>query len=91
LTIAGFSSGILLGLFALGTFTKRTDEKAAIGSAAVGLVIMLAVQFGLPLLPVWGFRLAFPWLAVIGSTTTFATGVLVTTWNERKMASAIKS
>jgi SSS family solute:Na+ symporter len=91
LTIAGFSSGILLGLFALGTFTKRTNQKVAIGSAAVGLVIMLAVQFGLPLLPVWGFKIAFPWLAVIGSTTTFATGVILTAWNESKVGSALGS
>jgi solute:Na+ symporter, SSS family len=91
LTIAGFSSGILLGLFALGTFTKRTNQKVAIGSAAVGLVIMLAVQFGLPLLPVWGFKIAFPWLAVIGSTTTFATGVILTAWNESKIGSALGS
>jgi len=86
LTIAGFSSGILLGLFALGTFTKHTNESAAIWSAVIGLLVMLAVQFGLPLVPVWGFKLAFPWLAVIGSITTFFTGVLITACTERKVA-----
>jgi len=86
LTIAGFSSGILLGLFALGTFTKRTNESAAIWSALIGLLVMLAVQFALPLVPVWGFKLAFPWLPVIGSITTFSTGVLITACTERKVA-----
>jgi len=85
LTIAGFSSGILLGLFALGTFTKRTNESAAIWSALIGLLVMLAVQFGLPSVPVWGFKLAFPWLPVIGSITTFSTGVLITACTERKV------
>ncbi len=91
LTIAGFSSGILLGLFALGTFTQRTNQRVAIGSALVGMTTMLAVQFGLPLLPIWGFKLAFPWIAVVGCATTFSTGVLVTAWNERKLDSKAAS
>jgi len=86
LTIAGFSSGVLLGLFALGTFTKRTNESAAIWSAVIGLLVMLAVQFGLPLVPVWGFKLAFPWLPVIGSVTTFSAGMLITACTKGKVA-----
>lgn len=86
LTIAGFSSGILLGLFALASFTKHTNQSAAIWSAVIGLLVMLAVQFGLPLVPVWGFKLAFPWLPVIGSITTFSTGVLITACTVRKVA-----
>ena len=62
LTIAGFSSGILVGLFALGVFTKRTYQTAALGGAAIGLITMLFLQFGLPNVP-GGFKLAFPWLA----------------------------
>jgi len=79
-TIAGFSSGILLGLFALGVFTKRTHQVAALGGAAIGLITMLFVQFGLPHVP-GGFKLAFPWLAVVGSFTTYFSGLLLSVFN----------
>ena len=72
LTIAGFSSGILLGLFALGVFTKRTNQVAALSGAAIGLCSMLFIQFGLPF---WGFNWWFPWLAEVGSVTTIASGL----------------
>lgn len=100
LTIAGFSSGILLGLFALGVFTKRTNQTAALGSAVIGLLAMLFIQFLLPMAPdgldkgnsldalvmyiqnvlffiPWGFKLAFPWLAVFGSVITYLSGLLL--------------
>ena len=35
---------------------------------------MLILQF---LLPSVGFRVAFPWLPVFGSVTTFASGLLI--------------
>ena len=72
LTIAGFSSGILLGLFALGTFTKRANQVGALGGATVGLCVMLFIQFGLPLL---GVTIAGTLLAVFGSTTTYFAGL----------------
>ena len=75
LTIAGFSSGILLGLFALGVFTKRVNQTAALGGAFIGLAAMLFVQFALPKIPRWGFELAFPWLAVVGSLITYFSGL----------------
>ncbi len=74
LTIAGFSSGILLGLFALGVFTQRIGQTAALGGAAVGLAVMLVFQF---VLPIWNFKLAVPWLAVFGSVSTFLAGQLL--------------
>ncbi len=80
LTIAGFSSGILLGLFALGVFTKRTYQTAALGGAAIGLTTMLFLQFGLPNVP-GGFKLAFPWLAVFGSVTTYLSGLLLSVFS----------
>jgi solute:Na+ symporter, SSS family len=74
LTIAGFSSGILLGLFALGVFTRNVRSQAALGGAIVGLVLMLILQF---VLPTVGYRIAFPWLPVCGSVTTFVSGLLI--------------
>jgi len=74
LTIAGFSSGILLGLFALGVFTTRVNGTAALGGAIVGLMLMLFLKYGLPF---WNFNLAFPWLAVFGSIFTFGSGLFL--------------
>ena len=81
LTIAGFSSGILLGLFALGVFTKRTNQSAALGGAAIGLCSMLFIQFGLPL---WDYKMWFPWLAVFGSVITFVSGLFFSINSRRR-------
>lgn len=73
LTIAGFSSGLLLGVFALGVFTRRTGQGAALFGSVVGLAVLLFVQFGLPQ---FELKVAFPWLSLIGATATFLAGVL---------------
>jgi MFS family permease len=82
LTIAGFSAGLLLGVFALGVLTRRVGQGAALVGAAVGLAVLCGVQFGIPLLverkyvsP--DYKVAFPWLALIGASATFAAGLMV--------------
>jgi Na+/proline symporter len=72
LAIAGVAAGLLLGVFALGIGTRRVGATAALAGAACGLAVLLTVQF---LLPARGIAIAFPWYALIGSTTTFAAGV----------------
>ena len=84
LTIAGFSSGILLGLFALGVFTQNTRQAAALGGAIAGLAVMVLFQF---ILPLWGFKLAMPWLAVFGSVSTFLFGSAIATFTSKTMES----
>jgi len=74
LTIAGFSSGVLLRLFALAVVAKHVKGPAAIVAAFVGIVVLLAVQYGLPLI---GYKVAFPWLPLIGSIATFGAGIIV--------------
>jgi SSS family transporter len=74
LTIAGFSAGLLLGVFALGVLTRRSGQVAALAGGCVGLAVLLFAQFGAPL---WGIKIAFPWLALIGASTTFASGWVV--------------
>jgi SSS family transporter len=74
LTIAGYSAGILLGVFALGVLTRRANQAAALVGGAAGLVVLLLLQFGAPR---WGLAVAWPWYALIGATTTFAVGCLV--------------
>lgn len=82
LTIAGFSAGLLLGFFALGTLTTRVGQTAALAGAAAGLLVLLLVQFVLPTAseqwwPGTGFKIAWPWFASIGSVTTFVVGYIL--------------
>jgi SSS family solute:Na+ symporter len=81
LTIAGFSAGILLGTFSLGIFSHRAGQAAAITGACAGLLVLLFVQLVLPRgndyaswLPTQ--KVAWPWLALIGSVTTYVVGEL---------------
>jgi SSS family solute:Na+ symporter len=74
LTIAGFSFGVLLGVFVLGLWVRRAGQISALSGGAVGLMVLLAIKFVGPRL---GITIAFPWLALIGSTTTFIAGWLV--------------
>ena len=68
LTIAGLVSGILLGLFLLGILTKRVGQSAALLGVIAGLSAVIYAKFGT--------ALAFPWFALVGSSTVFAVGVL---------------
>jgi SSS family solute:Na+ symporter len=72
LTIAGCAAGLLLGVFALGVGTRQVGQAAALGGAACGLAVLLAVQF---VLPAAGLTIAFPWYAMIGAVVTFAAGL----------------
>lgn len=81
LTIAGFVFGLLLGVFALGVLTRRANQTSAILGMVVGLILLLFLQFQLPLMTATaerpaGFRVAFPWLAVIGAGTTLLAGLI---------------
>ena len=68
LTIAGFTTGIILGLFFLGIFTTRVGRRAAFAGLVAGLALISAVAFGT--------RLAWPWYTMVGSLGTFASGWL---------------
>lgn len=75
LAIAGFSGGLLLGVFLLGVLNTKASQTSALIGMAAGLVALMIVQFvlkddsGKPMI-------AWPWLALIGSTVTFAVGTL---------------
>jgi len=68
LAIAGFTTGILLGVFLLGMLSDRVDERAALIGLSGGLVAMTAIQLGTPL--------AWPWYALVGSALTAGLGLL---------------
>lgn len=75
LAIAGFATGLLLGVFALGTWVTRADQTAALCGLLAGLVTLLAIRFALPLVvPEW--KLAWTWLPVVGSSVTLLAGWL---------------
>ena len=66
LTIASITYGSMLGVFLLGVFTKRANERGSIVGMAAGLLSMLAV---------WKFStIAFTWYVLIGTLITFAVG-----------------
>jgi Na+/proline symporter len=68
LTIGGFTTGITLGVFFLGIFTKRVGQQAALIGLVLGLATITAVAFGT--------RLAWPWYTLVGSLATFGFGLL---------------
>jgi Na+/proline symporter len=70
LTIAGFTTGITLGVFLLGLFVPRTSQRAALAGFGLGLLVMGVVAFATPL--------AWPWYTLTGSTATFLLGLAAT-------------
>ena len=69
LAIAGFVTGILLGLFLLGLLARNAGQGAAFVGMVAGLV---AVSFA-----AFGTKLAYPWYALVGSTTVVLVGLIV--------------
>jgi solute:Na+ symporter, SSS family len=67
LAIASFVTGILLGLFLLGILTRRVGQSAALVGMLAGVSAVSFAKFGTPL--------AWPWYALVGSSTVFAVGL----------------
>lgn len=74
LAVAGFTTGLLLGLFVLGTLPRRVPPWAAISGLVVGFLVVFGVwvpgQFGSPIL-------AWPWFAPLGAGTTVGVALLL--------------
>ena len=70
LTVAGFTTGLLLGLFVLGSLRRPVRSGAALVGMVCGFAAVLAVW--LPSLPPFLNRtlLAWPWFAPLGAGTT---------------------
>lgn len=67
LAIAGFSAGILLGVFALGVVTKHVGELSAMVGMICGTVAMCLIKFGT--------LIAWPYFAVVGAGVTILGGL----------------
>lgn len=68
LGIAGFTAGILLGVFALGFATRLANQRGVLVGIVAGVGILSFVKFGT--------TVAWPWYAIIGSVTTFCVGLI---------------
>jgi Na+/proline symporter len=69
LAIASFVSGILLGLFMLGVLTRRVRQPAALVGVLAGVATVTYAKFLT--------SLAWPWFALVGSSTVFAVGLAI--------------
>jgi Na+/proline symporter len=73
LAVAGFTTGLLLGLFILGSLRVKVASSAALIGLVCGFVAVLSVwlpaQFGNPIL-------AWPWFAPVGTGTTVLVALL---------------
>jgi Na+/proline symporter len=80
LDIQSFTNGVILGIFFLGTFTKRVRSNAALFGIATGAAVMLFVKFNTPV--------SWQWYVLVGSVTTFAAGVLASLVADPPVAAA---
>jgi Na+/proline symporter len=69
LAVAGFVTGILLGLFLLGLLIPRAGQAAAFIGMVVGLAVVSTAALGT--------KLAYPWYALVGSSTVVVVGSAV--------------
>jgi solute:Na+ symporter, SSS family len=69
LGIASFTNGLILGVFLLGTLTSRVQQRAALAGIIIGASLMLGVKLFTPV--------SWQWYVLIGSTTTFLSGWLI--------------
>jgi Na+/proline symporter len=82
LAIASFVTGIILGIFCLGLGFKSVGPRAALCGMICGLAAVSFVKFGT--------STAWPWFALVGSSTVILTGLFFTIleMDSSKMASS---
>jgi Na+/proline symporter len=69
LAVAGFSSGVLVGVFALGVLTQRVDQLSAVCGMVAATAALVYAKFGTPI--------AWPWYTPIGASVTMVVGLFV--------------
>jgi SSS family transporter len=75
LGIASFTTGILLGVYALGIATTRVTQNHAVDCV---------LKFGLPFALLAPTKIAWPWYGLVGSATTFLAGLLASLVTPRR-------
>jgi SSS family transporter len=81
LAVAGFTTGMVLGLFVLGSLRRPVRPGAALAGLVAGFVAV-----GLVWLPqLWGKPLlAWPWYAPVGTVTTVAVALALNLWGPER-------
>jgi Na+/proline symporter len=69
LKVAGFTTGMILGLFLLGSLRRPVDSRAALAGVVVGFLTVMDVWLR--------SGLAWPWYAVIGTVVTVGVATYV--------------
>jgi Na+/proline symporter len=69
LSIAGFSTGLILGLYCLGLIGRRTSEPVALVAFSAGTIATCAVAFGT--------NVHWSWYTLVGSGTIVIVGLLL--------------
>ncbi|HEY7327117.1 MAG TPA: sodium:solute symporter [Gemmataceae bacterium] len=72
-TVAGFTTGMILGLFVLGSLRRPVPSWTALVGMTAGFVVVFIIW--LP--PLWERHLAWPWYAPVGTVTTVIVALLV--------------
>lgn len=75
LAIAGFSAGLLLGVFVLGTIAKNVGQRSAMLGLLLGAAALSYIKFGSMLGMSWGTSLAWPYYSVVGAVVTIVGGL----------------
>ncbi|MCV4600091.1 hypothetical protein OFC63_29125, partial [Escherichia coli] len=70
LSVASLVNGPILGVFLVGTFLKRANEKHALIGMSVSIAVMLYVLLGT--------KIAWTWYALFGSAITFLVALIST-------------
>jgi Na+/proline symporter len=83
LGIAGFSTGLLLGLYILGLIAPHTRESVAIAAFFAGLAATCSVAFGTPLSS-W-------WYTLVGSTVIVTVGLVLGMFFKRPASDSLAS
>jgi Na+/proline symporter len=83
LGIAGFSTGLLLGLYILGLIAPNTREAVAIAAFFVGLAATCGVAFGTPISS-W-------WYTLVGSTVIVTVGLVLGVFFKRPTSEPVRS
>jgi SSS family solute:Na+ symporter len=80
LSIASFTNGPILGLFFLGTLTRRVRQSGALVGVTAGIALMIFVWLKL--------NVSWQWYVLIGSSVTFAVGYAASLAFEREPVAA---
>jgi Na+/proline symporter len=75
LAIAGFSTGLILGLYGLGLFNQRTSERVALVAFVAGTIVTCLVAFGT--------KVHWSWYTLVGSGTIFVVGMTLSCFFDR--------